>query len=132
MVDAGATVWTSGAAARRCSASASRTVSVDAEPKPPRTPVDDVELPGETTRTFVPSALIWSWTSARAPSPSPTVSTTAVMPIRIPSIVSSERRRWLRTASAAVRNVSRQLTRALRPDVRARPFGPDRRSSSTM
>ena len=37
------------------------------------------------------------------------MSTTAVMPMRMPSIVSAERRRWVRTASVAVRSVSRQV-----------------------
>src|SRR4249919_3152182 len=39
----------------------------------------------------------------------PTVSTTALMPMRMPSIVSAERSRWVRTASNAERKVSRQL-----------------------
>ena len=109
-VETGATVWMSGATCVLASALASCCVSVDAEPKPARVPLVEVELPGETTRMLVPSWLIWSWTWARAPSPMPTVSTTAVMPMRIPSMVSADRRRWVRTASVAVSSVSRQVT----------------------
>ena len=65
--------------------------------------------PGEITSRLVPSSLIWSWTSALAPWPSPTVRTTAVIPMRMPSMVRAERSRWVRTASVAVRKVSRQL-----------------------
>jgi hypothetical protein len=110
VVDAGAAVCTSGAVTGELRAAASWRVKVDAEPNPPRVPEVLVELPGETTSTFVPSSLIWSWTLAFAPAPSPTVYTTAVIPIRMPSIVSAERRRWVRTASVAVRIVSRQVT----------------------
>ena len=54
-VGTGATATTSGATSvDDPRASASPTVSVDAEPNPPRTPVLSVELPGETTRRFVP------------------------------------------------------------------------------
>ena len=48
-------------------ASTSDWVSVDAVPKPPRTPVLSVELPGETTSRLVPSSSICAWTSALAP-----------------------------------------------------------------
>jgi len=85
-------------------------LSVEAEPNPPRAPEVSVVLPGEITRRLVPSSLIWSCTCALAPRPSPTVSTTAVMPIRIPSIVSAERSLCVRTASVAVRSVSSQVT----------------------
>ena len=92
---------------------------VDADPKPPRRPVlASVVLPGEITSRLVPRALMLSRTSALAPSPRPTVSTTALMPMRMPSMVSAERRRWVRTASPAVRKVSRQFTVA-RPPVRS-------------
>ena len=109
VVDVGATDCTSGAVAGAARASASCCVSVDAEPKPPRVPVVEVELPGETTRMLVPSSLIWSCTLAFAPFPMPTVRTTAVMPMRMPSVVSAERSRCVRTASVAVRSVSRQV-----------------------
>ena len=102
----GATASMSGATSEDANASASPAVSVEDEPNPPRTPLLLVVLPGEITSTLVPSSLIWSRTSARAPFPSPTVRITAVMPIRMPSIVSAERRRCVRTASTAVRNVS--------------------------
>ena len=102
VVEVGATVWMSGATDLASSASASWTVSVDAEPKPPRVPLLLVELPGETTSRLVPSSLIWACTLALAPWPRPTVSTTAVMPIRMPSMVRADRSRWVRTASVAV------------------------------
>ena len=116
----GATAAMSGVAAPGRSAAASCSVKVEAEPNPPRVPDVVVELPGEITSTLVPSSLIWSWTFALAPWPIPTVSTTAVMPIRMPSIVNAERRRCVRTASVAVRNVSLQVT-GPRPRSTARP-----------
>ena len=85
-------------------------VSVDALPRPPRTP-PVVVLPGLTMSRFEPSLLIESRTWAWAPWPSPTVRITAAMPMRMPSMVSAERRRWDRTASIAVRNVSKVFTR---------------------
>lgn len=115
-----ATATTSGAASSPASASTSAVVSVDAEPKPPRAPVLSVELPGEITSTLVPSSSIWSRTSALAPWPSPTVSTTAPMPMRMPSMVSAERSRWVRTASMLVPKVSRQVTGVLRRGRRSR------------
>ena len=90
-------------------------VSVDAEPAPPRTPPVVVLLPGETISRLLPSELIRAPTSCWLPSPSPTVSTTAAMPIRMPSMVSPDRSRWLRMASHPVRKVSSQFTRAARP-----------------
>ncbi len=114
-VEVAATASMSGAAAFDERAAASCTVSVDAEPNPPRAPDVSVVLPGEITSRFVPSSLIWSWTCAFAPWPRPTVRTTAVMPIRMPSMVSAERSRCVRTASVAVRNVSRQFTMSPRP-----------------
>jgi hypothetical protein len=110
VVETGAAACTSGAVTGEVNELASWRVKVDAEPNPPRVPELLVELPGDTTRTFVPSSLIWSCTLALAPAPRPTVSTTAVIPIRMPSIVSADRRRWVRTASAAVRIVSRHVT----------------------
>ena len=112
VVDTGATASMSGAAALDRSVSASCSVSVDADPNPPRTPADDVELPGEITSRLVPSALMSSCTWARAPWPMPTVSTTAVIPMRMPSIVSAERSRCERTASVAVWSTSRQFMQA--------------------
>src|SRR5262249_23463801 len=58
VVDAGATASMSGAATREGGARASAWVSADAVPNPPRAPAVVVELPGETTSTFVPSSLI--------------------------------------------------------------------------
>ena len=110
VVDTGLTAATSGAVTFEVRAAASAWVKVETVPKPPRTPALLVELPGDTTSRFVPSSLIWSCTVAEDPCPMPTVSTTAVIPTRIPSIVSEERSRCDRTASIAVQNVSRQLT----------------------
>ena len=110
VVDTGLTASTSGAVTFEVRAAASACVKVVAVPKPPRPPVVLVELPGDTTSRFVPSSLIWSRTVAEAPCPMPTVSTTAVIPMRIPSIVSAERRRCDRTASMAVQKVSRHVT----------------------
>src|SRR6478672_1328638 len=62
VVETGATDCTSGATERVASAVASCWVNVEADPKPPRVPVVEVELPGDTTRMFVPSSSIWSWT----------------------------------------------------------------------
>ena len=118
LVAVAVTASTSGATTSSASASASPIVRVDAVPKPPRMPESSVELPGDTTRTLVPSSSIWSWTSARAPRPMPTVRITAVIPIRIPSIVRADRRRWVRTASAAVKRVSRQFMPRPRLSVR--------------
>ena len=86
----GATASMSGATSEDANASASPAVSVEDEPNPPRTPLLLVLLPGEITSTLVPSSLICSRTSARAPFPSPTVRITAVMPMRMPSIVSAD------------------------------------------
>ncbi len=105
----GATAATSGATFSSSMVWASATVSVDAEPKPPRCPEESVVLPGETMSRLEPRALIWSSTSCCAPSPSPTVRITELMPMTIPSIVSIERSRWARMASTAARRVSVQL-----------------------
>ncbi len=59
--------------------------------------------PGETISRLLPSELIWSLTWAEAPWPSPTVSMTAAMPIRMPSMVRADRIRRVRIASSAVR-----------------------------
>ena len=45
--------------------------------------------PGETISRLVPSELIWALHLPAAPWPRPTVSTTAAMPIRMPSMVSA-------------------------------------------
>ena len=106
----GATALTSGATVGLESAATSDTVRVDAVPSAWRMPVLDVELPGVIVSTLEPSAVIsevtWPW----APSPRPTVRMTAAMPMRMPSTVSAERSRWLRTPLTPVRNVSSQLT----------------------
>ena len=86
-------------------------VSVEAEPKPPRTPELEVVLPGVTVNRLEPRAVISEPTCFWAPSPSPTVRMTAVMPIMIPTTVSVDRSRWDSTASRPVRKVSRTFIR---------------------
>ena len=108
-LDTGATAAMSGAVGAVAKAAASRSVSVDAEPRPPRMPPIEVELPGETISRLLPSELIWALTCADAPCPRPTVSMTAAMPIRMPSIVRAERIRRVWIASKAVRPVSTQF-----------------------
>jgi hypothetical protein len=109
VVLAGATRATSGATVRSAIAWASARVSVEAEPKPPRTPLLLVLLPGETISRLEPRASICLRTCSWAPRPRPTVRTTEEIPMTMPSMVSSDRSRWLRTASRAVRSVSTQL-----------------------
>src|SRR6266540_1562063 len=104
----GATPLTSGAAVLDVNAVASAMVSVDAEPKPPRTP-PLVELPGETISRLPPSAANCLATFCCAPWPSPTVSTTAAMPIRMPSEVSIERSLCVRIASQPLPKTSDQV-----------------------
>ena len=87
-------------------------VSVEAEPKPPRTPVVLVVLPGETISRLLPSDRdLGAHLPAGALSPRPTVRITAAIPIRMPSMVSPERSRWLRMASQPVRSVSQPVHR---------------------
>ena len=104
----GATWATSGATVRSASAAASVVVKVVADPRPARTPAL-VVLPGVTTSRLVPRLLIWAWTACCAPCPSPTIKVTEAMPIQIPSTVSSDRIRWVRMASSAIRKVSVHL-----------------------
>ena len=54
----GATALISGATVFDDSAVASASVRVEAEPKPPRIPLVEVELPGEMVSRLVPRALI--------------------------------------------------------------------------
>ncbi len=105
----GATALMSGATRLEAKALPSATVKVEAEPNPPRIPLLEVELPGETVSRLVPKAEISEATWAWAPSPSPTVMITAAMPMRMPSTVRAERIRCVRIASRPVRNVSSQL-----------------------
>ncbi len=106
---AGATAAMSGATSFEARASASCTVRVEAEPKPPRTPSLLVALPGVTTSRLLPRELIWSRTWFWVPWPRPTVRMTAAMPMRIPRTVRAERDRCVRTASMPMRSVSSQL-----------------------
>ncbi len=110
-VATGATAATSGATVGSASASASASVRVDAVPKPPRTPEDDVLLPGDTISRLLPSASICLRTASCAPSPRPTVRITDEIPMTIPSMVSAERSRWVRIAASPLVKVSRQFTR---------------------
>ena len=58
-----------------------------------------VVLPGVTTSRLDPRALMALATFACAPWPRPTVSMTAAMPMRMPSMVSTDRIRRARIAS---------------------------------
>src|ERR1700689_878361 len=102
----GATALMSGATVLEESAVALAMVRVEAVPKPPRMPEDEVELPGEIVNRLVPNEVISELTCACAPSPNPTVRMTAAMPISIPSTVRPDRRRWVRTPLSPVRKVS--------------------------
>ena len=95
----GATALMSGATTLDCRAAASASVRVEAVPKPFRTPLEEVVLPGDTVSRLVPRELMADLTWFWAPWPRPTVRMTAAMPIMMPSTVRPERRRWLRTAS---------------------------------
>ena len=115
VVEVGATAATFGATSRSDSNWASLVVS-DVVGAPPRKPDVEVVCPGVTMIMFEPSALIWSVIARWAPSPSPTISITAEIPIRIPSMVSAVRSLRAPSASTAVRAVSRQsITDHLRP-----------------
>ncbi|HEX5346590.1 MAG TPA: hypothetical protein VFW64_05735, partial [Pseudonocardiaceae bacterium] len=105
----GATAAMSGATTFEASAVASVSVRVEAEPEPPRTPLLLVMLPGVMMSRLLPSELICWLICAWAPRPSPTVSMTAAIPIRMPRTVSPERIRCDRTASSPVRMVSSQF-----------------------
>ena len=112
----GATRATSGTTEWSAIEAASWRVSVDALPKPPRTPDDEVLLPGETTSRLLPSALIWSRTLSWAPCPRPTVRITDETPMMMPSMVSADRSRCETIADQPVRRVSIQvMTRSRRP-----------------
>ena len=106
VVDTGATAAMSGATAGSASMAASAVVNVETEPPPPRKPPVEVDWPGVTMIRFEPSALICEVICCCAPCPRPTVSITAAMPIRMPSMVSSERIRRALSAATAVRTVS--------------------------
>ena len=58
LCEVGATAAMSGQTDRSASSDASSMVRVVALPKPPRTPLVDVELPGETMSRLDPSLLI--------------------------------------------------------------------------
>jgi len=110
----GATALMSGATTAEERATASAIVNVVADPNPPRTPAEDVALPGETMSKLLPSAAIRLRTSTCAPWPRPTVRMTAAMPMRMPSMVRIDRSRWDSTPSSPVRTVSTQFMRVLR------------------
>ena len=62
VVETGATAAMSGAVVWSANATASRVVSVEAEPRPPRMPPVVVDEPGETISRLLPSELIWAFT----------------------------------------------------------------------
>ena len=69
-------------------------VSVDADPKPPRIPPLSVLAPRRDDEQVGAELVdLVAAPRPRAPCPRPTVRMTAVMPMRMPSIVSAERRR---------------------------------------
>ena len=79
-----------------------------------RAPPEFVDDPGITMSRLEPNLPISLSICSRAPSPRPTVSMTAAMPMRMPSMVSSDRIRRPFSASAAVRMVSAHpMTRLL-------------------
>ncbi len=123
----GATWATSGTTVLSAIEEASCRVSVDALPKPPRTPDDEVLLPGETTSRLLPSELIWSRTRSWAPWPRPTVRITDETPMMMPSMVSAERSRWETIADQPVRRVSAQVMARSRRRARRAPDRPARR-----
>src|SRR5882757_3809829 len=116
----GATPLTSGADVLDVRAVESAMVSVDADPNPARTPPVD-ELPGDTISRLPPSEASCLDTCCCAPWPRPTVSTTAAMPIRMPSDVSIERSLWVRIASHPLRRMSDQVMRRARSRRRRSP-----------
>ena len=89
--DVGATAATSGATAGSASIAASAVVRVDTAPPPPRKPPLEFDELGVTMIMFEPRELICEVIAADAPCPRPTVSMTAAIPIRMPSMVSSGR-----------------------------------------
>ncbi len=110
----------SGAATLEASASASAVVKVETLPNPPRTPVVEVELPGDTISRLLPRALICAPTCCWVPNPSPTVRITALIPINMPSIVRPDLSRWHRMEFQLVRSVSRKFTGRTQYGVRPR------------
>ena len=90
--ETGATASMSGALCRSCSPVTSAMVSVLALPPPPNTPLETL-LPGEMVSRFVPSEVMRAVTLSDEAWPMPTVAMTAATPNRMPSVVSTERRR---------------------------------------
>lgn len=83
----------SGATVSVDNATASDRVRVEADPKPPRTPLVAVALPGVTIRRLEPSEEMALETLLDAPCPSPTVRMTAATPISRPRTVRQDRKR---------------------------------------
>jgi hypothetical protein len=82
----------SGAFCLSCNPVTSAIVSEFPLPDPPKTPPEKV-LPGEIVKRFVPSDVIRAVTLSDDAWPIPTVEITAATPNRMPSVVSTERRR---------------------------------------
>ena len=78
-------------------ARASAMVSVGVLPKPDRRP-PDVVLPGRTRRRLDPTEAIWAEIRSLAPAPIATMAITAATPMIIPSIVSTDRILFARSA----------------------------------
>ncbi len=87
---------------------ASSTVSVGALPQPPRMP-PLVKLPEKTVITFSPRLATWSSTCLVAPVVRLTEPMTAPTPMMMPSMVSSERILFRRSARPAILNDAKIL-----------------------
>ena len=108
--ETGATASMSGALCRSCSPWTSAMVSVLALPAPPNTPAETV-LPAEIVRRFVPSDVIRAVTLSDEAWPMPTVAITAATPNKMPSVVSTDRRRCPSRLRSPVSMVLSRLTR---------------------
>jgi len=117
VVATGATATTSGTTDGSASTAASAGVSEDVVAAP-RKPANPLVEPGLTMIRLEPRELICWVIAAWAPWPSPTVSITAAIPIRMPSMVSAERSRRAFSASKAVRAVSAHPITASLPPAR--------------
>ena len=89
---------------------ASSRFSVWVAPAPVATPCEAID-PGTTIKRFEPSDSTCAATFACAPCPMDTVATTAPTAMTMPSIASSERSLFLRSARNAVRSEARMFIR---------------------
>src|SRR4029453_13294333 len=104
-------------------ARASSTVSVEALPWPPRTPLD-VVAPGRTTPRLVQRFSIPSSTAALAPWPTATMAISAATPMNTPSVVSTERSLLREIAWAAAARIMRAKDHEATMRTRASAGGP--------